>query len=225
MSARRVARGFDRLARGYDLLARLVYGNALRRAQTELLERFSPGFTVLVVGGGSGWMLVQLLRRMQPKRVTYVDLSPGMLALARARVARELPEALHKVDFVEADATSLELAVKSDVLVTHCLLDMFGPETLPALMERLWRQLREGGVWYFSDFRIADRWPMSWVSRFLVWVMYRVFRLACRIEAERLPDFGALFGEAGWVSFADKHYFGGMIEARLLIKDDERFLI
>lgn len=218
MSKKQTASGYDRLAAGYDRLARLVYGNALRAAQTSFLQAIPKHSEVLVVGGGSGWFLEQLLLRCAPKFVLYVELSPKMLALAKDRIARNCPAQLADVEFVEGDVEGIAEEMSYDVVVTHCLLDMFDGLQLQGIVLRLRAALRPGGRWYFSDFRHAGRWPMSWVSRLLIWIMYRFFRWFCGIPAHRLPDFGKAFKAAGMEMQDEKLFFGGMIAAQLLQK-------
>jgi tRNA (cmo5U34)-methyltransferase len=218
MSRRRVAGGYDGLAKIYDLLARMVYGNALRKAQTTFLNDFPKNADVLVVGGGSGWFLEQLMKQSNPKFVLYVELSPKMLALAKLRIQNNCPEAFSRIEFVEGSVEDVVEEGTYDVVVTHCLLDMFAGLQLQAIVRRLRNALHTGGQWYFSDFRHAKNWPMSWISRMMIWMMYRLFKWWCDIPATRLPDFQAAFDLAGLKISDSKHFFGGMIEAKMLKK-------
>ena len=218
MNRSRIAGGYDGLAKGYDFLARIVYGNALRKAQTCFLTSLPPNADVLVVGGGSGWFLEQLLRISKPKFVLYVELSPKMLALAKARIAKNCPSQLGKVEFVQGNVEDITEEGSYDVVVTHCLLDMFAGLQLQGIVRRLRRTLKNNGIWYFSDFRHAEKWPMSWISKVLIWMMYRFFKWWCDIPATRLPDFQAAFDLAGLEPKATKLFFGGMIQSKLLRK-------
>ena len=88
MTTGTVRRRYDLLASFYDqvTLDRLVYGEARRHA-VELLA-LRPGDTVLDVGCGTGLSLSLLRDAVGPNgTVVGVDLSPMMLARARARVA------------------------------------------------------------------------------------------------------------------------------------------
>jgi tRNA (cmo5U34)-methyltransferase len=213
MNADRVALGYDRLAAGYDLLARAVYGNALRRAQSCFLGDIGANDCVLVLGGGSGWFLEALLRQAQPRHVVYVELSAQMLARAQHRIRQNMPEACARVDFVHGRAEDALPDGSFDVVVTHCLLDMYDDADLPALVCHLMGCLRPGGHWYFSDFAVPPSWPMRGVAQALLWVMYRFFRLVCKIDARRLPDFGSAFASAGLEKLQGRAFFGGMIVA------------
>jgi tRNA (cmo5U34)-methyltransferase len=220
MSAGRIAKGFDRLAGFYDFLARAVYGNALRKAQSCFLPDLPSSAKVLVLGGGSGWFLEALLRQANPSHVVYVELSGEMLKRSEKRIQQNFPEALPKVTFLETRAEEVLAQFpdeKFDVIVTHCLLDMYDDPSLQALVGQLCMGLQPAGIWYFSDFSKVEVGPMKPVSKVLIWTMYRFFRVACGIQAEKLPDFEKAFRENNLQQTASKVFFGGMIRARFLI--------
>lgn len=219
MSSARVAKGYDRLAGLYDGMARLVYGNALRKAQTSMLARLPKDATVLVLGGGSGWFLEQLMRGAQPQAVIYVDLSSKMLALSRQRIHKYLPDQLSKISFVQRPAEDAPQWANVDVVVTHCLLDMFVDASLLTLVAQLRTCLQPNGQWYFSDFAKVQSGPMAIVSRAMIWMMYRFFRFTCKIEATDLPDFVAAFANNGLVQIEEERFYGGMITAARYRKD------
>lgn len=215
MNRQRMSIGYDSLSSVYDALARLVYGNALRRAQTCFLNHLPPQSEVLVLGGGSGWFLEKLLVTAYPKYVMYVELSGKMLERARARIKRNCPEMLSRVDFVLGSADRIEDELAYDAVMAHCLLDMFDGLQLRSIVGRMRNSLRLGGFVYFSDFRYATSWPMSWVSKALIWMMYRFFRWWCAIPAKQLPKFGQAFDGAGLKLAAQRHFHGGMIQAQV----------
>src|SRR5690606_22865871 len=80
---------FDSIAPIYDGLSRLVFGNALQRAQTEHISLIPPNSNVLLIGGGSGWLLEQLLTYSPLAEVTYLEVSPKMLQLAQLRMSKQ----------------------------------------------------------------------------------------------------------------------------------------
>ncbi len=49
--------GFNRIAGVYDFLAKLVFGKHIRRSQEHFLKMVIQQNKVLVLGGGSGWIL------------------------------------------------------------------------------------------------------------------------------------------------------------------------
>jgi tRNA (cmo5U34)-methyltransferase len=215
MSGERIGRGYDRLASSYDLLARAVYGNALRSAQSCFLDTLPKSAAILVLGGGSGWFLEALLRVAQPHKVVYVELSAAMLQHAQARIRDKFPEALDRVQFVQGRAEDAAQWGRFDVVITHCLLDMYPQPALLSLIAKLRGCLQADGIWYFSDFFVVKRGWMRPISCAMVWLMYRFFRLFCGIAATELPDFDAAFATCGLAKVNTRTFFGGMIKAKL----------
>ena len=65
--------GFDRVAWFYDGLALLVFGSAQRAAQRAALRGLTLGRPhVLILGGGTGWVLGEVLRRVPAATVLYL---------------------------------------------------------------------------------------------------------------------------------------------------------
>jgi SAM-dependent methyltransferase len=150
--------------------------------------------------------------------VRYVELSAKMLDLASQRIQDRLPERHATVDFVQGRAEDEIWVGKYDLVLTHCLLDMFPQQALEAVVGQLQGVLKPDGRWYFSDFQIVRAWPMRWISHVLVWTMYRFFRLTCGIAATHLPDFEHAFQMQGLTEEAARLFWGGMIVARLYRK-------
>jgi demethylmenaquinone methyltransferase / 2-methoxy-6-polyprenyl-1,4-benzoquinol methylase len=87
----RIAAMFDRVAPRYDLLNRVLslrHDAGWRRRAVDA-ARLGPNEHALDVGTGTGDLAFDLLKASHPSaRVTGVDLSEAMLALARKRAAR-----------------------------------------------------------------------------------------------------------------------------------------
>lgn len=129
---RAVRARFDERAADYD-------DSAMHRALAAEVAAFAavqPESDVLDVATGTGLVLRSLRDARAGARLTGVDLSPGMLAVARER----LPEAT----FIEVDATALPLSDASvDVVICVTGLHLF-PDPVAAVAE--WaRVLRPDG--------------------------------------------------------------------------------
>ena len=51
---------FNTVARPYDFISRLVFGDSLVEAQTSLLHYIPSNSQILIVGGGTGWILEEI---------------------------------------------------------------------------------------------------------------------------------------------------------------------
>jgi ubiquinone/menaquinone biosynthesis C-methylase UbiE len=136
-------RFYDRLSRVYDLLADRSE-HASREAGLALLA-VASGEAVLEIGCGTGHALVDLARAVGPDgHVVGVDLSPGMLAVARRRVAGA--EVGDRVALDLGDARALPYADGAFAAVfLSFTLELFEPPDLGRVLAEIRRVLRPGG--------------------------------------------------------------------------------
>lgn len=207
-----VGKGFDRLVSIYDGLARLVYGKSIRRVQTHFLAQWPQNASILIVGGGTGWFLEEVLRQADPAQVLYVDVSSRMIRKSQNRIATRSQPLAERVEYFQGTIHDLpDLDRSFDVVVTHFYLDMFNGEDLQGEIEVLTGWLRPGGIWSLADFAYVEKGLMRPVSRFLVGTMYLFFRAVAGIGSRRLEDYLALLEASGLVRRDGVAYFGGMI--------------
>ena len=135
----------------YDERAASYDESAMHRGLTEAvadLVDLTGVETTLDVATGTGLMLRSLLRRHDGLRLVGVDLSPGMLAVAR----RELPDAA----LVLGDAGAVPLPDGSVDLVT-CITALHLFPDPGAVFEECRRVLRPGGRVVTATFRPATK--------------------------------------------------------------------
>lgn len=85
--------------------------------------RLAPGESVLEVGCGSGANFPYLLKAVGPAgRVVGIDLSPDMIAAARARVRRR---GWSRIELIESAAENLHLDEQFDALLLFAMHDVF----------------------------------------------------------------------------------------------------
>ncbi len=202
--------GFDRVAWCYDALTNLVFGAALRETQRAALAGLPPGAPrVLILGGGTGWVLAEVLRRRPHARVLYLEASPKMLARAQARLNRAAPHARGQVEFRHGTDAALGPADCFDALVTFFVLDCIAQPELPAALARLRAAQAPGAPWLLADFRPAQR---GW-QRGLLALMYAFFRFSTGLRAQELPNLRAALNQMGLVPTQQTTFFRGAVEA------------
>ncbi|GAA3956404.1 class I SAM-dependent methyltransferase [Hymenobacter algoricola] len=204
--------GFDRVAAFYDPLSRLVFGQALKQAQRKALEALPPGYPyVLIIGGGSGWVLLEVLRQRPNARVLYVEASPLMLVKSRETVRRHAPEHAAQVEFRLGTQTSLQPQESFDAVVTFFFLDLFAPAPLRLIVEQLAAARRPGAPWLLADFCP----PRTLWQRALLVSMYGFFRLTTGISAWWLPRIHAELTRLGLQPRQQTFFYRGMVEATI----------
>ncbi|MBD2722466.1 class I SAM-dependent methyltransferase [Hymenobacter armeniacus] len=218
-ASRPALRGFDRVAWCYDALAGLVFGPAQRRAQHAALGGLPAAAAphVLILGGGTGWVLTEVLRHRPLATVLYLEASPNMLARARRRLARECPAAGAQVEFRHGTQEALRPGESFDVLVTFFVLDCIPAPELAGALAQLRQAQRPDAPWLVADFRPARR---GW-RRWLLVAMYAFFRLTTGLRARQLPDVRAELTRRGLRPTQEQRFFGQAIEAGVYIGRNE----
>ncbi|GAB4025482.1 class I SAM-dependent methyltransferase [Spirosoma gilvum] len=201
---------FNAIAPIYDALAFMVFGRTLQQAQLIWLNRIPTGATILIVGGGTGWLLQQVLTRCQPRQVVYLETSSQMLARASRRILDQ--SVMGSVEFRLGDETSLTENDQFDVIMTPFVLDLFTASFLQTtFVPRLYRVLKPGGFWLVTDFVSTVRW---W-QQALLWLMIRFFRVAAGIQIRQLANWQLVLAKTGLALREQKHRFQGMVASEV----------
>lgn len=209
---------FDLIAPVYDALAELVYGQTQRQAQAHFLSRIPPGARVLILGGGSGWILPALLRRSAPRHVLFLEASGKMLAKAQTYFQQHAPSSAGRVEFRHGTEAVLLPTEMFEVVLTPFVLDLFSNAEMRALLQRLDAALAPGGRWLHTDFYASADPRHRWWQQPLLWCMYRFFRAVSHISAQELPAFDRAFGELGYQVQQEAFFYGRFMRAQVLVK-------
>ncbi|GAA4395574.1 hypothetical protein GCM10023187_02650 [Nibrella viscosa] len=156
-----------------------------------------------MIGGGSGWLLREVLRRCKPRQIIYIEASARMLAKARKAVQED-----GRVVFRLGNETVINPSERVDVVITPFFLDLFTEERLAtSIVLRLRQTLKAGGLWLVSDFVQTN----SWWQRLLLKVMYVFFGLTAGIEARRWPNWPRLLQQSGLQSGEQQERVSGQV--------------
>lgn len=192
---------YDRVASLYDRLSRLVFHRSQVDAQVSLLPYIPAGSQVLIVGGGTGWILEQL--PPQGLQVTYVEISANMIALSKKRNLHQ-----NNVVFIHLPIESFVAEHDFDVILTPFLFDNFAPERAVPVFNQLHHLLRKNGLWLFTDFEKS-----RWWHQLLLRTMYTFFRLVAAVEAKSLYDMATCFRDAHYEQVHKAAYYLGFIQS------------
>lgn len=210
--AESVARGFDRLSRCYGPLTRLFPGDGIAASQRAFLRDVCGCSRALVIGGGSGRFVNDLLAAGFVGHVLNIDLSRGMLERTRRRLGRRAPQALSRVECRLGDVSSLRPSERFDLICTHCFLDLFEESRLRRVIDRLDESLAPDGLWWCSDFTPPAGGPVRrGAQRLTLSALYTFFRMTCSIDARRLPPIEDELGRLGYEVVQRREFSAGWL--------------
>jgi tRNA (cmo5U34)-methyltransferase len=204
-----MSRGFDRIAPFYDSLARLVFGGSIRRCQLEYLDKIPPGAKVLILGGGTGWLLTEVKRTNPTCTIWYLESSIKMLEIAKSQLEGSSNAGIFFIHGTEKNLQDYKDIV-FDVVITSFYLDLFTTTSLGDVMKSIRQCVYPGSKLFVSDF--VDR---AWWHRSMLFIMYRFFRWTCGIEAGNLPDWQRKVRSAGFTEHDTTPFYGGFIKSSM----------
>lgn len=199
---------YDRLAKHYDFLSRLVFLKSQVRAQTDQLVYIKNCKNLLIVGGGTGWILKDLNDLTLPINIIFVETSAKMIELARK------VDTHHQVDFVHQDIENFKANMKFDAVLTPFLFDNFEDIKAEKVFVHIDKMLIRNAFWLYTDFRLDGKW---W-KNLLLKSMHLFFSLIKVVKINTLPKMENYFKNQDFELISDKYYYGGFIEAKVYRK-------
>ena len=207
---------YDKIANIYDKLSRLIYGKAQVNAQIDQLKFIPKGGSVLIVGGGTGWILEEI-SKIHPSgiKITYVEISAKMIALSKVRAISG-----NSVKFVNIGIEHFDSEELFDVISTPFLFDNFNASRIEEVFCLLHNRLKPNGLWLLVDFTLREKGG-KWWKWMLLKSMYLFFRLLKIIEARRLIDMEHYFLTEKYTVLEQRLYYSQFIKSTVFKKPDE----
>lgn len=209
----RIRSGFNFFAPFYDFFAFVFFGNSILNAQAFLLPEVGKCKSALVLGGGTGKLLMELLKRDVAEHYCYVDISDKMIAKSRARLKKYFPEKINSVQFICGTVNDVAASEKYELIITPFVLDCIEEEKLGAMMEQLKTHHVAGGKWLFADFNVPEK--RRSLAAVKVRVLYFCFNVVCGLGMKRLPDFEKEFWELKYKKVKENYFLQGLMVARI----------
>ncbi len=177
-----MANDYNRIAKSYDVLSRIVFQNSIIKAQLYLIEFIAENTKVLIVGGGTGWILEEISKlKKQNISVVYVEKSSAMTALAKKRNYKSI-----SVEFINKPIEQYAADKLFDVVITPFLFDNFLSDKIQFVFTKLDALLSLNGFWLYADF-VNTNDNKLW-QKFLLKTMYLFFKATAAIETQELID-------------------------------------
>jgi SAM-dependent methyltransferase len=174
-----------------------AFGGALRHRREAFLLQLGNPRRVLVLGDGDGRFLQAFAALYPQAQIDAVDVSAGMIALARTRAGR--------VSFHIADARVFPFA-EYDLAVAHFFFDCFEDDELRRMLARIRTK-----SWLVSEFRNA-RW--SWP---ILRGLYLLFRIATGLRTKKLPNHRTALESLGYRMDKEQLAWGGLLVSEMWV--------
>lgn len=208
-----MANNYDKIAKHYDWLSRIVFSKAQVNAQKNQLNHLKSNSTILIVGGGTGWILEEITKiYASGLKIVYVEISAKMIALSK------------KIDFKKNDVKfenqaieNFESAIEFDFILTPFLFDNFNQEQAELVFDKLNILLKNNGKWFLVDFTVI-RGGGKWWKSLLLKSMYLFFRLFKIVSVSKLIEMKPYFQKRNYLIIDERFYYKNFIEATVYLK-------
>jgi len=150
---------FDRIAPRYDFLNHLLSSgiDVLWRKKAVTLLRPHKPLEILDIATGTGDLAFEAVRQLRPRRVTGIDVAPGMLSIGRSKAEKG---GFHEIEFAEGPAESLPFKTGTFDAVTVG----FGVRNfsdLPQGLSEMHRVLKPGSPVVILEFSHPRSFPVK----------------------------------------------------------------
>ncbi|RNL51432.1 class I SAM-dependent methyltransferase [Pedobacter jejuensis] len=208
LSLKKLNNNYDKIANSYDVLSQFVFGKSQVNAQINQLKFIPENSSILIVGGGTGWLLEEIKQvHSSGLTITYVEISEKMITLSKARNFGE-----NTINFVQLDIEEFYSSDRFDVILTPFLFDNFQLEKAEHIFNKLNLMLKKGGLWFFVDFSLTSS-KGKWWQRMLLNSMYLFFKLLGIVEASKLIEMTQYFSRENFEIIDEKLYYNEFIKA------------
>lgn len=204
---------YDAAAWFYDGLAQLVYGKSLINAHLFLLKYIPPQSKILIVGGGTGWILEEI-SRVHPAslKIVYVEISSKMTALSKKRNCGK-----NEVTFINLGIEDYPIEENFDLILTPFLFDNFSKERVENVFQQLDKHLKKEGLWLLCDFQVQDNKNSIW-QKVLLQTMYWFFGWLCGVETDKLVKMDTYFDEKDYGLKVQQTFYRGFVISQVYQK-------
>lgn len=196
---------FNWIAPFYDQLAWFVFGNAIYKAQTSHLSCVQKHSRVLVLGGGTGKWLRELVRLNESCTIFYVEASSKMLDKAKENLNDS-----DRIKFIHGTEDNLRNE-QFDIIITHFFLDMYTNLQLTQLTKKI-KSLMNGkdARWLVADFENSKFWHVPFLT-----IMYYFFNVTNSISTRHLPNWNVIIEDNSFQCINATSYYGKFIRSRV----------
>jgi len=203
---------FNKVAPYYDNIAQLVFGKSIRLCQLEFIHLIPANAKILILGGGTGWLLQHIIRNVNHSDVTYIEKSKKAEKKTKSLLTEK--EKM-KVIFVNLPFEEFRNENQYDVVIANFFLDVFSHNQLMDILIKIKDQLKNNGQLLVSDFQINQSFISKLWQKSLSWLMHIFFKITSQLQSNKLQSFSEEIEKKGFVLKEEELFFGKMIFSRV----------
>jgi len=203
---------YDLIAPFYDSISSFVYSNNLRKAQISQLKLVKDNSSILIAGGGTGWIL-EVISALNLKniRIMYVEYSAKMIEISKARKFN-----FSEIQFIQSDIEFYQGELIFDVIITAFLFDNFKETKAISVFTNLDQQLKIGGLWFHTDFTLDH--GGGWWKKSMIRLMYLFFKISSALDHSDFIEMTPSFINFKYVLIHKQLYFSKFISGAIFKK-------
>lgn len=145
---------FQKRAKNYEEDSKWVKDNIINDVPYKFLSSKDSLGNILDVGGGTGYLLYYLAKRMPFSKITIVDVSENMLQIAKSRMPHAQTVNKSIEEYCKVDLQEFDTIIARQIL--HYVDDV---ELIISLLKR---KLKESGLLYVGQFVVPDNESDIW---------------------------------------------------------------
>lgn len=204
---------YDKIARYYDVLSRAVFRQSQIIAQVNQLKFIKENTAILIVGGGTGWILDEISKlNLTGLSITYVEISSKMVALSKKRIHSN-----NQIEFINIGIEEFAAVSNFDLILTPFVFDNFSRQRAEMVFDKLDSLLNKNGYWFLTDFTTQGK-NANWWKKIFLKLMYTFFKMISNVEAKTLVDVYPIFSKSGYTILEERFYYSQFIKATVFKK-------
>ncbi|AZQ62789.1 methyltransferase [Flammeovirga pectinis] len=203
---------FDGIAFIYDALAYLVFGKSITSIQSIHFDKISKGKRILFIGGGTGKLLPEIDKKLQPSEIVYIEMSPKMMELSKQQTVT------NPITYITDSYEVAKNYGQFDLIITNFFLDVLKEKALKEFILSTPSLLHQKGLWLVSDFRIDQKHPLKYIHKVLHLSMVTFFKVTANLQNTVLYNYVSLISERNFTQKASSFTYKKMIFSVLFQK-------
>lgn len=205
---------YDNIALWYDSLSKLIFLGSQQRIQRKLITSLKDGDRMLIIGGGSGWILEDINRLYRQNiEITYIEQSGKMLEMTKKRHFNPLA-----VNMIQANIFEYSLLGEYNIIFTPFIFDHFNLQESQILFDKLDFHLTKGGLWLHTDFTYDSRYGKWWKQLYMS-AIFLFFKWVIGLKNKTLTNIEPIFLKKNYHCTYKKYTYMKFIQGSIWKKE------